>query len=44
MVEKKIEYVDCVIPLPKAVLDFLEANVKSLDYSSVQEYISLGVL
>jgi hypothetical protein len=41
---EKIEYVDFVISLPKEVVDFLEANKKSLDYASVEAYIELGVL
>jgi hypothetical protein len=41
---EKIEYVDFVISLPKDVVEFLEANKKSLDYASVEAYFELGVL
>jgi hypothetical protein len=33
MTAEKIEYVDFVISLPKEVIEFLEANKKSLDYT-----------
>jgi hypothetical protein len=42
--KQKIDYVDVVIAIPKAVMDFLEANKKSLEYTSVEAYINLGVL
>jgi hypothetical protein len=42
--KKPIEYVDFIVSLPKKVVEFLEAHEKSLDYSSVEAYINLGVL
>jgi hypothetical protein len=38
--KQKIDYVDVVIAIPKAVMDFLEANKKSLEYTSVEAYIN----
>jgi hypothetical protein len=42
--QKKIEYVNFVVSLPKQVLEFLQAHKASLEYSSVEAYVNLGVL
>ena len=40
----EIEYVNVAISLPKQVLEFLEANKESLDYSTVEAYLNQSVI